>query len=62
MNSSRKQESATEEIDDSIPLIGRGDGKKISEVSQGGDERRLGIERRYFSFCHIQKENNLFVQ
>lgn len=52
MNSSRKHESATEEIDESIPIAGADDGKKIREVHQGvdGDERRLGIERRYFSY------------
>jgi hypothetical protein len=50
MNSSRKHESATEENDESIPLTGAGDGKKIHEVQQGGDERRLGLERRCFSY------------
>jgi len=52
MNSSRKHESAPEEIDESNPLTGAGDGKKIREVHRGGDddERRLGIERRYFSY------------
>ena len=50
MNSGRKQERATEEIDEPIPLTGAGDGKNIREVFQGDDERRLGIERRYFSY------------
>jgi len=50
MNSSRKHKSATEENDESIPLTGAGDGKKIREVHQDGDERRLGIERRCYSY------------
>ena len=50
MHSSRKHERATEEIDESIPLNGEGNGKKIREVHQGGDERRLGLERRCFSY------------
>jgi hypothetical protein len=50
MNTSRKQEGATEDIEESIPLAGEGDGKKIHEVDQGCDERRLGIERRCFSY------------
>ena len=50
MNTSRKHESTTEEIDDSIPLTGAGSGKKICEDHQVGDERRFGIERRCFSY------------
>ena len=50
MNTSRKHEGATEDIGESIPLAGAGDGEKIHEVHQGCDERRLGIERRCFSY------------
>lgn len=50
MGTSRKPESKTEKIDESIRLTGAGNGKKICEDHQVGDERRLGIERRCFSY------------
>jgi hypothetical protein len=50
MSASSKEKSITGEIDESISLIGAGNGKKIYEDHQGADERRLGIERRRFSY------------
>ena len=50
MNTSHKHESATEEVDESIPLMGDANGKKICKDHQACNERRLGIERRCFSY------------
>ena len=50
MNTSSKLDSATEENDEVVPRTGGGDSKKIRGVLQVGDERRLGIERRCFSY------------
>ena len=50
MNTSSKLFNATEENDEAVPLTGRGDGKKIRGVHQVGDERRIDIERRCFSY------------
>lgn len=50
MNTNRKLDNAAEEIDEVVPPTGEGDGKKIRGVHQVGDERRLGLERRCFSY------------
>ena len=50
MNTSRKHENAAEQNDESIPPTGAGDDKKKKKVHRGSDERRLGFDRRCFSY------------
>jgi len=50
MTTSRKHDSTTEEIDESFPRTGAGNGKRIGQGHPVGLERRLGIERRCFSY------------
>jgi|GEM_PF-4660635 len=50
MNAGRKHGSPAKEIGEVNPPTGAGDGKKNRGVDQVGNERRLGIERRCFSY------------
>jgi len=50
MNTNRKPDSETREIDEVVSQTGGGDGKKIRGVEQAGGERRLGVDRRCFSY------------
>ena len=50
MNTRSELNGVAEETNKVVPLTGKGDGQAIRGVDRVGNERRLGIERRCFSY------------